>query len=122
MNNIHFSLSEEQSSLRSRAQALETRRLGANHMQVPVDSPPLKTITLFASKLLPSVNAKKRLQSLFDIIYDNRKSFRRHVNNRIKDTLMDTVRRSCCKEIKNHFYWVEGIKSSGLLYAIFESG
>jgi hypothetical protein len=61
--------------------------------------PPLKAIHNLASKVFLSVHAKKRLQSMFDLLYDNRKSFRKHANNRVKDSVLESVRLSCCKEI-----------------------
>jgi hypothetical protein len=101
LSSLFSTLSEEQGSLRSRVHALETRAASNS------TGPPLKAIQSLASKLFPLVHAKKRLQTLFDLLYDNRLSFRKHVNNKVKDNVKDnvleSVRLSCCKEMKSFF-------------------
>jgi hypothetical protein len=97
LSSLFSTLSEEKGSLRSRVHALETRAASNS------TGPPLKAIHSLASKLFPLVHAKKRLQTLFDLLYDNRLSFRKHVNNKVKDNVLESVRLSCCKEIKSFF-------------------
>jgi hypothetical protein len=104
-------------------QSLEARRsAGNNNNQIPANNSPFKSIIMFASKLLPSVDQRKRLQSMFNIVYDNMTSFCHHVNTWVKGSIMDTVLLSCHKETKNHFTKVKVIETLGLLCANLESG
>jgi hypothetical protein len=65
--------------------------------------PPLTSVKLFVSKLFPSVPPRERLNALFDLVYENVLSFQNHVNSQVKETVMDSCRVVCHKEVKNLF-------------------
>lgn len=110
LSSLLSTLSEEQDSLRSRVHALETRAV-SNRVGAPLRAraisngvgAPLRAIQNLASKLFPLDHANKRLQSMFDLIYENRKSFRKHVNNQVRESILEAVRLSSCKEIKKFY-------------------
>jgi hypothetical protein len=103
LNALLTTLSKEQSSLNARVHALETRAETKVANRAAIAKFPITAVVNLTSKMFPDVNPRDRLQSLFDLLYGNRKSFRKHVNSKVRDSMMDSVRLQCCRDIKKYY-------------------
>jgi hypothetical protein len=57
-------------------------------------------------RLLPSLNSRERPSHIFDALYEKYKSFKSHVNTRLKAELCEQIRMEVCREIKAFFsHW-----------------
>ena len=57
-----------------------------------------------ASKLFPTIlSPKDQLNALFDAVYDARKSFKKHVNNRVNGCISPSLQLFSCREVKKHY-------------------
>ena len=63
----------------------------------------LNNISKFCKRAFPNMEPKEGTKRLFDILYEFRKSFKVHVNNRMREELYPYFRLKLCREIKQHF-------------------
>jgi len=94
---------QHQSQLNNKVLALEHNQAGyasKRYVMVRPNGPKIKYIQNFATALFPETNKKERLKVLFDLLYENRKSFRAHVNRSMKPLLLPLVKQDICKEIR----------------------
>jgi hypothetical protein len=97
---------QHQSQLNNRVLALEHNQAGYasnRYVMVRPNGPKIKYIQNFAAALFPETNKKERLKVLFDLLYENRKSFRAHVNRSMKPILLPLVKQDICKEIRKFY-------------------
>jgi hypothetical protein len=104
LQSLFANMSEQVASLRSRVKTLES---ASEKKSVTDDGvatrPPLTSVKLFVSKLFLSVPPRERLNAMFDLVYENVLSFRNHVNSQVRESIMDSCRVVCHKEVKNLF-------------------
>jgi hypothetical protein len=63
----------------------------------------LNNVSKFCKKIYPQLNVKDGTKQLFDLLYSSRKSFKLHVNKRMKEALYPQLRMKICREIKQQF-------------------
>ena len=96
------SLAENVSRLQSRVSALETQSSRSSTVTVNYGNS-MRYITLFTAKLFPDLVQKERENELFNVLYMNKKSFRKHVSTFMKDKLLPELKVEVCKEIKKYY-------------------
>jgi len=63
----------------------------------------IKSMQIFASKLLPSMNSRDRLKHIFNALYNRFKSFKSHVKKTMSQELHEQLRMEVFREIKKYF-------------------
>jgi len=111
LNGLFTTLSQEQLALVSRVHMLETRSASNNSGTVVALNYPVRAVLHLASKLFPTVQPRQGLQSLFNMLYERCMSFWKHVHHYVKDHLMQSMRESCYKDIKQHFMGLKFLKA-----------
>jgi len=96
------SLAENVSRLQSRVSALETQSSRSSTVTVNYGNS-MRYIMLFTAKLFPELVQKERQNELFNVLYMNKKSFRKHVTAFMKDKLLPELKVGICKEIKKYY-------------------
>jgi hypothetical protein len=84
-------------------EAMQSLRQSRTYVFVGSKGPPLKYIRNFANALFPEKPPKEKILALFDILYDQLKSFRNYVKKRMKPVIIPLVRMDTCREIRKHF-------------------
>jgi hypothetical protein len=97
---------QQQARLNERVGNLEAQqslRRSRTYVFVGSKGPPLKYIRNFTNALFPEKPKKEKLTALFDILYDQLKSFRNHVKKQLKPVLIPLVRMDTCRDIRKYF-------------------
>ena len=102
-----FSLyAEHQARLNERVCYLEAQqfiRESRSYVFMGTRGPWVKYIRNFAHALFPEKPKNEKLTALYDVLYDDVKSFRTHVKKQMKAVLIPLARLETCRETRKHF-------------------
>ncbi len=96
------SLAENVARLQSRVSTLETQSSRPNTMSVSGGNP-MRYIQLFTAKLFPDMVQRERENELFNVLYGNKKSFRKYVKRAMKARMLAELKFEICREIKKYY-------------------
>jgi FtsZ-binding cell division protein ZapB len=96
------SLAENVAWLQSRVSTLETQSSRPNTMSVSGGNP-MRYIQLFTAKLFPDMVQRERENELFNVLYGNKKSFRKYVKRAMKARMLPELKLEICREIKKYY-------------------